>query len=83
MTLPDVVELGEEHVELVIRLPSACRDGRRQFVIGLDQDLAGIHVDHVGRDIRAFQIVRRDFHLFDLGLLNFLEDAVGDLAALR
>ena len=44
-------------------------------LVGVDQDFAGGHVDHVGGDVRAFEIVRRDFHLLDLGLLDFLEDA--------
>ena len=57
--------------------------GRRHFVIGFDQNLAGLHVDHVGGDIRAFEIVGGDLHLLDFGLLKFLVDAGGDLAALR
>ena len=84
MTLPDVVELGEEHVERGdARIHQLGDDRRGQFVIGFDQNFAGIHVDHVRSDVRAFEVVRRNFHLLDLGLLNFLEDAVGDLAALR
>ncbi len=79
-----VVELGEEHVEVGdLGFDQLADDGRRQLVIGLDQHLAGFHVDHVGGDVGAFQIVRRDLHLLDLGLLDFFEDAVGDLAALR
>ena len=54
-----------------------------QLLIGLDQDFAGLHVDDVGGDVGAFEIVGGDFHLLDLRLLDFLEDAGGDLAALR
>ena len=42
-------------------------------LIGFDQHFAGRHVDHVGGDVGAFEIVRRDFHLLDLGLLDFLD----------
>ena len=52
-------------------------------LVGLDQHLAGRHVDDVGGDVGAFQIVRRDFHLLDLGLLDLLEHDCGDLLALR
>ena len=44
-----------------------------QLAVGVDQHFAGGHVDHVGGDVGAFQIVGRDFHLLDLGLLDFLE----------
>ena len=64
-----VVELGEEDVErLDLGFDQLGDDGRRQLVVGLDQHLAGFHVDHVGGDIRAFEIVRRDFHLLDFRL---------------
>ena len=52
-------------------------------MIGLDQNFAGFHIDHVGRDVSAFEIVGSNFHLLDLVLLDFAEDRVGDLAALR
>ncbi len=44
-------------------------------MVGFDQHFAGGHVDHVGGDISAFEIVRGNFHVLDLGLLNFAEDA--------
>src|SRR5579883_908413 len=79
-----VVEFGKEDIAcLDSRLDELADDGRRQFVIRLDQDFAGLHIDHVRGDKRAFKIVRSDFHLLDLVLNDFLEDAVGDLAALR
>ena len=69
----DFVELGEEHVEVVdAGFDQLADDGRGQLVIGLDQHFAGRHVDHVGGDVGAFEIVGRDFHLLDLGLLDFL-----------
>src|SRR5581483_8349731 len=54
-----------------------------QFVVGVNQDLARRHVDDIGRYERALQIVRRNLHLLNLGLLNLLHQRGGDLPALR
>ena len=79
-----VVELGEEDVEVGdAGFDQLGGDGRGQLMIGLDEHLAGFHVDHVGGDVGAFKIVGGDLHLFELGLLDVLKNAVGDLAALR
>ncbi len=79
-----LVAFGEEHFEVrnagFDQLPD---NGRSQFLIGIDHHFAGRHVDYVGRDERAFQIVGRDFDLRDLVLDDFAHQAGGDLAALR
>src|SRR5579862_148980 len=81
--ISDFVELGEEYIEgRNLRLNQLGDDGGRQLVVGFDQNFAGFHLDHVGRDVGAFEIVGRDFHLLDLGLLDVLINAIGDLAAL-
>ena len=49
-------------------------------MIGFHQDLA---VVHVGRWVGAFHIVGRGFHLLQLRLLDSLEHARRNLAALR
>ncbi len=78
-----VVELGEEDFQaLDAGFHDLGHDGRRQLVVRFDEDLTGLHIDDVGGDIRAFEIVRFDLYRVDLGLLDFLEDAVGDLLAL-
>ena len=57
--------------------------GSRQLLVGLDQNFAGLHVDHVGGHVGALEVVGADLDLLDLGLLDFLEEGRGDLAALR
>ena len=64
----DIVALGEEELRrssmpASISLPIC---GLGQLVVGFDQHFAGRHVDHVGGDVGALQIVRRDLDLFDL-----------------
>ena len=73
----DFVALREEDFEASmpasISLPIAVVG---QLAVGVDQHFAGGHVDHVGGDVGAFEIVRRDFHLLDLRLLDFLDTAM-------
>ena len=56
--------------------------GGGQFAVGVDEHFAGGHVHHVGHHVGAFQVVGGNFHLLDLGLLDFLEQRGGDLLAL-
>src|ERR1035437_214982 len=78
-----VVALREEDFELVdAGFDELAQHDRRQFAVGVDHDFAGGHIHHVGDDIRAFDIVGRDFHLLDLGLEEFLVERGGDLLAL-
>ena len=70
----DFVALGEEDFERFdAGFDQLRKDHRRQFAVGVDHDFAGGHVDHVGDDVRAFEIVGRNFDALDLRLLNFLE----------
>ncbi len=80
----DFVALGEEDFETVdAGFDELADDGGRQFLIGVDHDFAGRHIDHVGGDESAFQIVGGHFDLRDLVLDDLLHQAGGDLAALR
>ena len=54
-----------------------------QFLIGVDHHFAGRHIDHVGGDEGAFEIVRGNFDVRDLVLQDFAHQARGDFAALR
>ncbi len=79
-----VVPLREEQLEafdLALQQLADARGG--QLLVGFEQHLAGAHVHDVGRYVGPFQIVGRDLDLLDLGLLNFLEQAGGDLAPRR
>ena len=79
----DFVEFREEDVEGGdVGFDQLADDGGRDLMVGLDQHLAGFHVDDVGGDVAAFEIVGGDFHLLDFGLLQVLVNASGDLAAL-
>ena len=78
-----IVALREEDFELGdAGFDQLAQHGRRQLAVGVDHDFAGGHIHHVGDHVRAFQIVGRDFHLLDLGLVNFLVQGAGDLLAL-
>ena len=80
----DFVALREEHFEgLDAGFDQLADDGRGQFLIGIDHHFAGRHIDHVGGDERAFEIVGGNFDLRDLVLDDFPHQAGGDLAALR
>ena len=62
-----IVAIREEDLEaLNSRLAELGDSGRGQLMIRFDENLAGRHVDHVGGDIGAFQIVGSDFHLLNL-----------------
>ena len=50
-------------------------DVLRQFVVGFDDDFAGVGVDDVGDRESAFEIFRRDFEPFDLRLLDVVVNA--------
>ena len=77
-----VVALGEEHVEL----DHAGLEHLRNLVggqlgVGFEQNFAGGRVDHVARDVGAFEIRDVDLDLADLCLLDFLQRGGIDLAA--
>ena len=53
----------------------------RQLGVGFQQHFAGVGVDDIGRDERAFQIAQVDFDLGDPVLLDFLHHRSRNLAA--
>src|SRR3569833_2239952 len=80
----DFVPLGEEDLEARDSgVNQLCYNRGGQLLIGVNQDFTGRHVNHVGRDVRAFEIVDCNFHMADFGLAHFLHYGGGDLAALR
>ncbi len=80
----DFVALGEEYFERIdAGFDELADQGGSQFLIGVDHDFAGGHIDHVGGDVGAFEVVRRDFHLTDFVLHDLAHQAGGDFAALR
>ncbi len=84
MTVPTSSRSGKKTSKLVMPASiSLLTTVGGQFLIGVDHDFAGGHVDDVGSDEGAFEIVDRDFNLRDLVLDDFLHQAGGDFAALR
>ena len=78
-----VIAFGEEDFEIVdagFEQLGECRG--RQLAVGVDQDFTRGHVDHVGHDVGAFQIVGGDFHPLDFVFLDFLVQAGRHLLAL-
>ncbi len=53
----------------------------RQLGVGFQQHFAGVGVDHIGGNERAFQIAEVNFDLGNLVLLDFLHHRSRDLAA--
>ena len=78
-----VVALGEEYFEAVDSGLDELGDvGGGQLLVGVDHDLAGRHVDHIGGDESALQIIGRHLDLLDARLLNLLHERRRDLLAL-
>ena len=78
----DLVALGEEDLELVDVLLLGHRDhARRELLVGLEDDLAGRRIDHVGGGKGAFELGVGDFDLFEVGLLQRRQRAGADLLA--
>src|SRR5579864_2100257 len=78
-----VVALGKEYFEAFdTGFDQLGDDGGGQLLVGVDDHLAGRHVHHIRRNVGAFQIVGRDFHLLDARLLDFLHQRRRDFLAL-
>jgi hypothetical protein len=64
MTVPTSSRSGKKTSKLVdAGFDQLADHGGRQFLIGVDHHFAGRHIDHVGGDEGAFQIVDGDFDL--------------------
>jgi hypothetical protein len=78
----DVVALGEEDLELLDVLLLRHRDdARRQLLVRLEDDLAGLRIDDVGRGERAFERLVRHRHRLDARLAQRRDRVGADLLA--
>ncbi len=78
----DLVLLGEEHLDAIDAVLLRHRDhARRDFLVGLEDDLAGRRVDDVGRGVRALELGVRDLDGLDVRLAERRNGRVGDLLA--
>ena len=78
-----IVALGEKDFERFnAGLDQLADQGGSQFLVGIHHHFAGRHVDDIGRNEGAFEVVGRNFRRRDTMLADFPHQACGDLAAL-
>src|SRR5262249_33654101 len=79
---PDLVALGEEHVDAIDVLFLRHRDdARRQLFVRFEDHFAGRRIDDVGPRVRALELGVRNLDRLDVGALQRLDGILRDLLA--